>query len=1113
LQPIGYITAYLTAGLLYFIKVKMRTILTWVLFFAASAGFAQEICNNGIDDDADGLIDINDSDCICNQILVTSLIPNGSFETYNNCLPDVIPCPGWFEANQLSPDYYNPACNSDLSNVPQPYPDGEGVIGQIVNNGGSEYIGTCLNGTLNAGTTYQLTFNITADTGMNTCNHGLDPIDITLYGSGNCADMPLPMYAVPNASTPFVVLGSANYTPVVAWGELTIVFTPTTNINALIIGGPEFTTMTYDITLNQCRPYFVYDNMVLNKASLFGVNIQASGNYCTGNMVLTAQPEIPLSGQQTYQWYLNGVAIAGATQASYSIAAEGPTGNYQVMLSQNGTCVTSSAYTLSNVTGAPQYTTIAPTCSTNGSITITTPADLYSFNGGLNWGTSPYMNGFAPGTYSVKVQYLSGCTSGASAVNLPVPVYGPAPSCTGVNASCGPTGSITVNSTASQYSFDNGLTWGTSAVLSNISAGTYQVKVKDATGCVSYATQVFIDQNYLPDPLYTVVQPYCTANGSITITSTAAQYSFDGGTTWQTSNTLNNITAGTYTLVIKDNQQCVSQKIFVTLVTSIGYPTYTSVSPGCGGNGSITITKPGAAYSFDNGATWQTGNTMASLTAGSYTVLYKDENGCVSYPVIVTLYTTPWQLYPTFTTVPEGCGPGSITITTDAAQYSFDAGVNWQDSPTKSGLSAGTYGLAVKNDQGCVSFTKYMSLTSVPDTMPAPLFIISDTDCTTGMGSISITSPAQQYSFDNGVTWQAVNTSGALAPGTYSLMAQSSTGCQSPPVAVTVLPAAPAAAPMVQDIAFCQNAVATPLTATGAGLLWYTTSTGGTPLATAPVPDTATPGITNYYVSQTVNGCESARNAIMVTVLPNPAPPLPGSLQEYCQGDITAPLEATGSNLLWYSSPTGGNGSSMAPSPNGLGTYTAYVSQRINGCESNRVAVSAIIHPIPIAPFAPSPITYLQNDNAQPLLASGTGLTWYDENFMPISPFPIPSTATIGTTTYYVSQTENGCEGPLAEITVIVTRPDSAIYYPSFFTPNDDGINETWNIAPINGQKINTFIFDRYGKILDQITSPGEGWNGTYNGHDMPATDYWFLAVYKIDETEQQIRGHFSLLR
>ncbi|MNK75457.1 hypothetical protein D3C87_949980 [compost metagenome] len=94
----------------------------------------------------------------------------------------------------------------------------------------------------------------------------------------------------------------------------------------------------------------------------------------------------------------------------------------------------------------------------------------------------------------------------------------------------------------------------------------------------------------------------------------------------------------------------------------------------------------------------------------------------------------------------------------------------------------------------------------------------------------------------------------------------------------------------------------------------------------------------------------------------------------------------------------------------------------------------------------------------------------------------------------------------------------SIIDYPNFFTPNGDGFHDTWNIIGLGEQTDATiYIFDRYSKLIKQIASNGEGWDGTFGGSPVPSTDYWFTVTYKEyigdTPTTKEFKSHFSLKR
>ncbi|MBF00833.1 MAG: hypothetical protein CMP77_12770 [Flavobacterium sp.] len=93
----------------------------------------------------------------------------------------------------------------------------------------------------------------------------------------------------------------------------------------------------------------------------------------------------------------------------------------------------------------------------------------------------------------------------------------------------------------------------------------------------------------------------------------------------------------------------------------------------------------------------------------------------------------------------------------------------------------------------------------------------------------------------------------------------------------------------------------------------------------------------------------------------------------------------------------------------------------------------------------------------------------------------------------------------------IIEQEVVLLNYPKFFTPNGDGINETWRI-PFSWfeENLTVVVFDRFGKVITSFDSESPGWDGTYNGRRLPSTDYWFLVTREDGRVH---RGHFSMVR
>jgi gliding motility-associated-like protein len=114
-----------------------------------------------------------------------------------------------------------------------------------------------------------------------------------------------------------------------------------------------------------------------------------------------------------------------------------------------------------------------------------------------------------------------------------------------------------------------------------------------------------------------------------------------------------------------------------------------------------------------------------------------------------------------------------------------------------------------------------------------------------------------------------------------------------------------------------------------------------------------------------------------------------------------------------------------------------------------------------------------------------------------------------GSYTIYVRD-RKGC-GISQEVFVLAYPPEG---FPPYFSPNGDGINDTWQyVPPRRGEALpisRIYIFDRFGKLLAEIGPNSEGWNGNYNNSPLPSEGYW----YKAETSDNRVfTGYFSLVR
>ncbi|WP_130733514.1 T9SS type B sorting domain-containing protein [Flavobacterium sp. J27] len=252
-------------------------------------------------------------------------------------------------------------------------------------------------------------------------------------------------------------------------------------------------------------------------------------------------------------------------------------------------------------------------------------------------------------------------------------------------------------------------------------------------------------------------------------------------------------------------------------------------------------------------------------------------------------------------------------------------------------------------------------------------------------------------------------------------------------------------------------------------------------------------GILSFVVYSNPKIMIDAPNEIICTDNPNAFVILDAGLEN--------PTNISDYSYQWYFENQAISGASQYTyTANTTGNYTVVVTNS-NGCSSTR---NSVVNPSNIAIIDDIEIDDLVDSNTITVLISGDGDYQFSidgENYQDSNIFYDVQPGLLSVWVY----DKNGCGISNKEISVLGV--------PKFFTPNGDGFNDFWNIKGFNerfGNQTVVSIFDRYGKLLKQISSLSQGWDGTFNGVKMPAADYWY-TINMLDGRVQ--KGHFSLKR
>ncbi|KAF2514954.1 T9SS type A sorting domain-containing protein [Flavobacterium foetidum] len=737
----------------------------------------------------------------------------------------------------------------------------------------------------------------------------------------------------------------------------------------------------------------------------------------------------------TYSWAPYGGTAATAT----GLAA----GTFTVTVTDANTCQATQSFTITEpamaltATAGPTLNVKCKGDSTgSATVIVTGGTGAYTYSWAPSGGTAATASGLVAGTYTVTVTDANSCTTTQSFT-----ITEPANALTATagtvnNVSCngGSNGSATVNVTggtgARTYS------WapygGTSATASGLAAGNYVVTVTDTNNCQT--TQSFtITQPSALD--VSGFQTDVSCNGGSNGTATVAVSGGTGSYTYQwspsggTAATASGLQAGTYTVTVRDANNCQKTQSFTITEPISLTATQSQTNVLCNGSatGTATVTASGGSgsYSYLWSPSGGTAATATGLTVGNYSVLITDNNGC-SITKNFTI-TQPSVLTATTTQVSATCStPGEAGVIpaggTTPYTYLWSDG---QTTATATGLLAGNYSVMVTDSNGCIisrNFTITTTNTLVATTSQTNVLCNGQN---TGSASVVPSGAAGPFTYAWSPSGGTADTATGLAAGNYSVTITAANGCSivknftiTQPTAINITPS--------QTNITCNggsNGSATVSVTGGTGSYTYLWAPSGGTAATATglAAGTYTVTVTDANLCQKTQSFTITQPAPMVTTVTQTNV----SCNAGSNGSATVSVTG-GTGVYTYSwAPFGGT----AATATGLsaGTYTVTITDA-NGC----IATQSVTITEPLVLTASSVTTDVTcngaNDGTATVSATG-GTGTYTYSWAPSGGTAATATG-LAPGTYTATVTDaNGCF--TTQTVTILTTPDVTAPVPS----------------------------------------------------------------------------------
>ena len=696
-----------------------------------------------------------------------------------------------------------------------------------------------------------------------------------------------------------------------------------------------------------------------------------------------------------------------------------------------------------------------------------------------------------------------------------------------------------------------------SRLFAGLSAGSFTVAVTDASGCVYNDTIVLTEP--LPITAGITAAPamlacYGDTNGVVTAVGVSGgsgsyQYQLNyydaAGATiefssgFQLNPVFNGLGAGIYSITVSDGWNCDMETVQVTISepTEVQSNLIQTAMLTCTTNASMLLTATGGTgpYEFStDGISFSPmagGNTHTFTVAdGVYQYYVRDAFGCEADisnqisiepvpPLMVDIDDSAAMINCTgemtaslTATATGGLGNYQYEIFTDALLTTLLAGP--QASGTFAGLGVGSYWIRVTS-QDCEVVSNEVIITE-----PVPLQIdreeFTDVTCageddgtitvevSGGTGTILYAISPNLNQFDD------VNTFTDLEPGVYDVIAQDENGCF-----ITFQFTISEPMPMQVD------AVSSPEICVGSadGSIEITISGGTAPYRTAfnsnldadfvPAQTLFTDLAAGTYVIFVRDAMDCETNVIVevepgvnlnavVTPIYECTGTIPDNYLEITledpsvENDVMYALDSTDPADMQLSA----DFSSLAPGPHYIAILHA------NGCLQT--------FDFEIEDWQELTLVLEQRNINE--------ITAIAEGGVPAYNFWFNDDDNGEDNTYYITESgvytvrvmdQNGC---MVEAQIEMEFID--IMIPNYFTPDGDGNNDFWMPANTEGwPEILIKIYDRYGRVVAEVSAGAQGWDGMYDGKELPTGDYWYVIKLNGERDTREFVGHFTLYR